>query len=91
MNKISKQEFIDRIKTIHSAISVRGIKYSNIQLCGLVCKGIRDSTHKPFQISLDKLYEAYKELDVINTTTLKSYVNRAQSPALAILMKVGLV
>lgn len=91
MNKISKQEFIDRIKTIHSAISVRGIKYSNIQLCGLVCKGIRDSTNKPFQISLDKLYEAYKKLDVINTTTLKSDIKGVQSPALAILMKVGLV
>jgi len=42
-------------------------------------------------INIENLYNAYIELDVVNTKTLKPYVNGVQSPAYAILMKANLI
>lgn len=91
MNRVNKEEFISRISKIHSAISATGKEYSNIQVCGTICMGIRRSTSNSFEISLDELYKAYKELDVINTATLKKYVDRVQSPSFAILKEAKLI
>lgn len=94
MNKISKEEFISRIDKIHSATSIEGNEYNEIHICKPALKyieGTRSSTGKSFKIQINKLYEAYYKLDIINTVTLKKYVARVQSPAMAILIKAGLV
>ena len=90
MNKISKVEFIKRIQSIDSATSVKGMKYTSIQVYHNRCTGIRESTNKPFEINLDHLYNAYVSLDGITTTSLREYVARVQSPSLAILREIGL-
>ena len=92
MNKISKKEFLRRIHEIRSAISVTGKRYSNIYVNKeeKICTGIREESGEPFKIQLDKLFEAYQNLDVINTATLKEYVDRVQSPSFAILKEAGL-
>ncbi len=91
MNKISKDDFLKRLQSVHSATSLTGVRYSSIQIKGNECCGIRESTGKSFEINIDKLYSAYSELEQINTVTLKNYVGRVQSPSLAILLKAELV
>lgn len=91
MAKISKQEFIERVSRISSAQSVQGKIYVSIHVDGSVCTGIRKSTGKSFKVNLDRLYEAYIENKEINTAVLKSYVDRNQSPAFAILKEAGIV
>lgn len=91
MNKISKDEFVKRLRNVHSATGVNGAKYASIKTTENTCTGVRESTGKPFTINLDRLYTAYYELEHIDTATLKNYVNRVQSPSLAILIKANLV
>lgn len=90
-NLISRKDFLKAIEQIHSTKSVSGVVYSSIRVNGFLCKGIRESTQKEFRIDLDKLYQAYSELDIINTVTLKQYVDRVQSPALAILKTAEII
>lgn len=92
MNKISKEEFLRRISEVHSAESITGRKYLDIHTDKerRICTGTREETGKPFKIRLDKLFEAYQQLDEISIGTLKQYVNRVLSPSLAILKKAGL-
>lgn len=88
---LTKSEFIDAIKKINNAESVTGVKYSNIEVVnGTIC-GIRESTSEPFRISVNALYNALMNVDEINVTTLKPFVNSVQSPALAILIAAHLV
>ncbi len=91
MEKLSFDSFIAKIKEVDHAISKRGAEYVMIHYEGNNCIGIRKNTNKPFEIDLAKLYQAHVECEVINTSTLKKYVNRKQSPSYAILMKAGLV
>ena len=79
-------EFINAIKTIKVAESVSGIVYSNIHVTKDRIIGVRESTNAKFEIPLKNLYDAYCELTAFNTSLLKPYVDRVQSPALAILL-----
>lgn len=88
---LSLAEFWNLLESTNEAESVRGEHYSDIQIMGEIITGFRDSTGEPFEINIGKLYKAYKELNDINTTTLKPYVNRVQSPALAILLASGIL
>lgn len=90
-NKLSKANFVDLIKGLSTLISVTGNVYSNIHVVGELIMGERDSTQKTFEIEIDKLYDAYVNIEYsrLNTVTLKKYVNnRVQSPSLAILKEV---
>lgn len=88
---LSFEEFCDSIRNINLAESEKGIIYSSIQIIGDKVYGIRESTNVPFSISLPKLYFAYINVPRINTSTLKPYVDRVQSPSLAILKACGAV
>ncbi|MBQ0063791.1 MAG: hypothetical protein KBS94_07190 [Prevotella sp.] len=92
MRKISKNDFLAKLGKVKSAESVKQhVVYLSIHLEGSNCKGIRESSGHGFEIDVDKLYLAYYELDIINTTELKKHIkNRVQSPALAILIEMGL-
>lgn len=90
-HSVTKTEFIDAIKGINKAESVTGVKYINIELVnGIIC-GIRESTKEPFGISVDSLFQAFCDIDKFTATALKPYVNRVQSPALAVLISSNLV
>lgn len=87
---LSYNEFVCTLSKVTSATSVTGQKYYDIHIIdNLICgkRGIGTS----FQIKLAKLYNAYIDLPIINTTTLKPYVGGVQSPALAILVEANLV
>lgn len=89
--KLTYSEFVDSIGKINCATSITGIVYSNIQIINDKVSGIRESTNKPFDISLKKLYDAYCNVLVFTTAGLKPYVNRVQSPSLAILIAIKAV
>ena len=89
--ELSKSDFIAAIAKIHDAESTRGRKYTNIQIKNGLIIGTRESTKGVFNISIERLYQAYTDLLRFNTTTLKPYVNGVQSPALAILMAANLI
>lgn len=84
-------EFVDSIGRINCATSITGIVYSNIQVTNDKVVGIRESTNKPFSISLKGLYDAYCNVTVFTTAELKPYVDRVQSPSLAILVAIKAV
>lgn len=88
---LTYSEFVDSIGKINRATSITGIVYSNIQIINDKVVGIRESTNKPFDISLKKLYDAYCNVLVFTTAELKSYVDRVQSPSLAILIAIKAV
>ena len=89
--KLSKDEFIQQLQAVEEADSLQGVHYSHIRVEGGRIQGLRDSTQKSFEIDVDALYRAYEENEVINTSVLKRYVNRVQSPAYAILIKMGII
>lgn len=87
---LSYNEFVSILSKVTRATSVTGLEYYDIRIIdNLICgkRGIGTS----FQINLASLYNAYLDLPLINTTTLKPYVGGVQSPALAILMEANLV
>lgn len=87
----SYDEFTQAIKSISTAQSVTGIVYSKLSLNNNIITGFRESTMVSFNISLERLYEAYSNLSVFNTKSLKPYVDRLQSPSLAILIACGAI
>lgn len=89
--KLSKEEFIQQLQAVTEANSLQSVHYSHIRVEGGKIQGIRNSTQKSFEIDIDALYQAYKENETINTSILKRYVDRVQSPAYAILIKMGLL
>lgn len=88
--KLTKEQFINLLSEVKEATSVQGKHYSNIRLEKGKIVGTRNGTKGTFEIDINKLYDAYKNCETINTSTLKPYVNRVQSPAYAILMKMKL-
>lgn len=83
---LSQQEFVVALSKVTAATSLTGIEYTNIAVSGDKIIGKRESTNQPFKISIDKLYNAYKELDVFSTSSLQYFVSRVQSPSMAILI-----
>lgn len=79
------------ISQVTTAESIKGRHYDGIKVVGKFIIGVRRSTSKSFKINIENLYNAYIELDVVNTTTLRPYVNGVQSPAYAILIKANLI
>lgn len=87
----SFDEFSNAIRLISSAQSVTGINYINLAVEDGKIVGIRESTNAPFSISLNSLYQAYSEVKVFTTGSIKPYVDRVQSPSLAILIASGAI
>lgn len=88
---MKRDKFISMISQVTTAESIEGSYYDDIKVVGKFIIGVRRSTSKSFKINIENLYSAYMELDVIDTITLKSYVNGVQSPAYAILMRANLI
>lgn len=90
MTKLNKTEFVSQINGLKQATSAHGVLYTDIKITGGTIYGIRQSTKKEFKTKLDKLYEAYIDIEPqhLTTTALKPYVDRVQSPSLAILKAI---
>lgn len=77
------------VKSLDTVYSVRGKEYRILSVDGASIIGTRPAPAEPFEINTERLYEAYTNIvrnDLpLTTTTLKPYVDRRQSPALAIL------
>ena len=88
---LSRNYFCSIIKQIKNWIIVKGFKYIDISFENDYIIGMRESTKKSFKINAYKLQDAYIHEETINTRTLKAYVDRVQSPSLAILLQIGVV
>lgn len=87
---MNKTQFKQRIGKIQTAVSKEGKLYFNIKVENGYCIGEGNDREKPFKIKIDKLYEAYRKLN-ITPTNLKCFVNGNQSPAYAIFKEAGLI
>ena len=89
---MEKNEFISRIKKLGAVESVSGVVYRIDSANERYIVGTRLSTLKEFKIETDGLYKAYCDIlrgtTPMTTTALRNYVNRTQSPALAIIMSL---
>lgn len=90
---MNKQELISILKNIGSVASVSGITYSIDSVSERYIIGTRLSTHNEFKIDTDSLLRAYNDsvsgIIPMTTTALRAYVNRVQSPTLAIIMALA--
>ncbi len=89
---MNRAEFIEKLKKLGGAESVSGIVYRIDAVNDQYVIGTRLSTLKPFKIETDGLFRAYQDAlagkIAMTTTALRPYVNRTQSPALAIIMSL---
>lgn len=89
---MEKLDFISKIKELDAVESVSGIVYRIDAVNEKNIIGTRKSTLKEFKIDTDGLYRAYCDVArgviPLTTTALRDYVNRTQSPALAIIMSL---
>lgn len=92
--KLQRDAFIKKLQTITCATGIEETSiYSDLHFDENSIQGIRFQTcfkKSTFKINIDKLFEAYKNNDELNTSDLKKYTGGAQSPALAILLAAGL-
>lgn len=85
-------DFISNLKKLGAAESVSGVLYRIDSVNDKYVVGTRLSTLKEFKIETYGLYNAYNDIIAgkipMTTTALRDYVNRTQSPALAIIMSL---
>lgn len=90
---MSKSDFIAALKKLKQpVISKTGrASYSNLELRENILHFKRDMKNTNWQINIDELYEAYVEMETINTLTIQEHVKgRVYSPACAILIGMKL-
>lgn len=88
---MNKKQFIEKLNGINTATSITGKKYHSIKVSENKIYFIRSHKEKIENLSLDELFEFYtkERKNIINTSIAKKYITkRAQSPAVAILMKM---
>lgn len=88
---MDKEKFIERLREIKTVRSVTGKIYNSIEVLNNKVYFIRNNNIKSESFSLDELYDFYtrENNNIINTAVAKKYITkRAQSPAVAILLKL---
>lgn len=86
-----KKEFIQKLKEVKTATSIKGKLYHSIKVSEDKIYFTRSHKEKSENLSLDELFEFYtkERKNKINTAVAKKYITkRAQSPAVAILIKM---
>lgn len=89
---INKDDFIKKLSILKNATSKTGTaSYSSFLLKGSKLYFKRDNKNTYWEIDINQLYEAYCNLNFINTVNIQKYINgRVYSPACAILIAMGL-
>lgn len=88
---MDKKQFIENLKEVKIVRSIKGKLYHSIEVSEDKVYFIRSHKEKSENLSLDELFEFYtkEHKNKINTTVAKKYITkRAQSPAVAILIKM---
>lgn len=89
---MERSDFISNLKKLGEVESISGVMYRIDSVNDKYIIGTRQSTLKEFKIETDGLYNAYNDVIAgkipMTTTALRGYVNRTQSPALAIIMSL---
>lgn len=88
---ISYEEFYRIAKPIKHFKSLTGKEYEVKSLVGDVMKFLRVSTGEIWSMDLKGVHLAYTELTEFKTLNFKSYVPRTHSPALGLLLHLGLL
>ncbi len=91
---ISLDAFLKKITSVESFTSTGGKRYKVIGLDNKILKFCRLDGKKPempWSMNLEKLYEAYKQLDDFSTVNFKPFVPRTHSPARGLLLYLQLL
>jgi hypothetical protein len=83
--------FFNLAKEVKIFASLTGKEYEVIHIEGSQVNFIRKSTNTKWSMNLMKVHEAYLVLQDFKTENFRSYVNRKHSPALGLLLHLGLL
>lgn len=87
---IEFEQFLSLVKGLKEFKSKTGKRYKVISLDGSILSFLRE-TGEEWKLDLRKAHQAYLELQYFKTIDFKPYVPRRQSPALGLLLTVGLL
>lgn len=88
---ISYDEFFNLIKPITQFKSLKGNSYTVISIEDTIITFLRESTEKQWKMNLKDVHRAYLDITDFKTINFKPYLPRTQSPALGLLIKMGLI
>lgn len=88
---ITYPKFVELVMSLQSFTSLRGRLYKEVSIESSIVKFIRDSTGKEWKMDLKVVHQAYLELSNFKTANFKSYVPHTHSPALGLLLSIGLL
>lgn len=89
---MTKQDFIVQLSNLKRVTSITGkASYSSFKVMDNKLHFIRENNQTNWAINIDQLYEAYSNLDFINTVAIRKYVSgRVYSPSCAVLIALNL-
>ncbi|WP_333888583.1 hypothetical protein [Sphingobacterium siyangense] len=88
---IAYEEFYDLTKSVEFFKSLTGKEYDVKSLDVDEMKFVRVSTGEKWSMNLKGVHQAYLELTDFKTVNFKPYVPRTHSPALGLLLHLGLL
>jgi len=88
---ITYSDFLHKVKGTTYFSSLTGKAYQVTALRGDIMSFIRIETGEEWKMDLSGVHRAYLELDDFKTVNFKPYVNRTHSPALGLLLSLGLL
>lgn len=84
-------EFIQLVAPLASFNSLEGNEYTVNSIIGSVMNFTRMSSGEKWDMDLKQVLKAYKEIKDFKTENFRPYVPLTHSPALGLLLKVGLL
>src|SRR5690606_7901074 len=90
---LSLEDFLEKVTKVESFTSIRGKRYKVKNINQNIMSFVRLDANPAFDWDLDlyEVYKAYVELDEFYTTQFKNYVPRKHSPAMGILLHLGMI
>jgi len=88
---IAYEEFYDLVRPVDQFGSLTGKKYNVLSAENHVMSFLRVSTGEKWSMNLKEVHRAYLELTDFKTVNFKPYVPRTHSPALGLLLHLGLL
>ncbi len=84
-------DFIRLVASLASFNSLEGNEYVVNSISGSIINFTRTSTGEQWSMDLKQVLKAYHELKDFKTANFKPYVPLTHSPALGLLLKIGLL
>ena len=89
--KITFKEFLNLSQIVKNFKSLRSKEYEVKEWHQTEMIFERKSTNKLWRMDMTEVYKAYIELETFKTLDFKPYLNRTYSPALGLLLTLGLL